>query len=112
MGGIGYGLTRAGVAGAIMIANAALSTDVGITASLYGGAIAAAAKAGIQNSTLMLNAIQSMPGGNMMLMYGPKIHNFTCGFIEGFTPSGPIGSNILSENIGWLGGWTTSKLLE
>ena len=82
-GGVGYGLTKAGIAGASMLANAALSTDVGITTSLYAGALTTAARAGMQNGALMLNALQSVPGvGNAMLMYGPEINRAGISIIE------------------------------
>ena len=103
MGGLAYGLTKAGIAGAGILAEAALSTEVGIKASLYGGSLLCAAQSGLRSGQLQLNAIQAIPGlGNMMLMYGPQMNAFGNGFLEGFMPSGPIGSINLHENIGWF----------
>ncbi|MGB4268285.1 MAG: LysM peptidoglycan-binding domain-containing protein [Spirochaetota bacterium] len=110
-GGMAYGLTKAGIAGAAMLMNAALSTEAGVTASLYAGAISAAVQSGIQNGTLMVNAIQSIPGiGNMMLMYGPQINQYGGAFINGFMPSGTSTFRDDYEALCWLIGWGVGEL--
>ena len=98
-GGIGYGLTKAGIAGLSMLANAALSTEPGITGSLYAEAITAAAREGIKNGTFMLNAIQSIPGiDNAILMYGPEITK-SMDIMMGTVPCPPSNQY---QNVGFL----------
>ena len=109
-GGIGYGLTKAGIAGISMLANAALSTEAGITGSLYAGALTSAVQAGMQNGTLMLNAIQSIPGvGNVMLMYGPQINQYGGAFISGYMPSGTSVFKNIKEFLIWYTGYKISN---
>ncbi|MEJ5362227.1 MAG: LysM peptidoglycan-binding domain-containing protein [Spirochaetota bacterium] len=52
IGGAAYGLTKAGITGAGMIMDAALATDTGIKASLYGGLLASGVRAGLENGSL------------------------------------------------------------
>ena len=101
MGGLAYGLTKAGIAGAGILAEAALSTEVGTKASLYGGSLLCAAQSGLRSGQLQLNAIQAIPGlGNMMLMYGPEMNAFGIGVIGGITPSAPSIPNNFYEAFG------------
>ncbi len=111
MGGVAYGLTRAGIAGAGMLAEVALATETGIKLSLYGGLLAYAARSGLQNGTLIPYAIQSIPGiGNMMLRYGPQINKYGGAFISGYMPSGTSTFRNLKEAGLWiLGNWLGLK---
>ena len=100
MGGLAYGLTKAGIAGAGILAEAALSTEVGIKASLYGGLLLCAAQSGLRSGQLQLNAIQAIPGlGNMMLMYVPELNMLGRGVIDGITKGTPPDMNTLLNPI-------------
>jgi len=108
MGGVAYGLTKAGIAGAGMVVDAALATDTGIKAMLYGGLLSHGIRSGLQNGTLIPYAIQSIPGiGNMMLQYGPQINQYGGAFISGYMPSGMPTFRNVYEGILWYIGYKT-----
>jgi len=112
-GGVGYGLTKAGIAGAGMLAEAALSTEVGTKAVLYGGSLLCAAQSGLRSGQLQLNAIQAIPGvGNAMLMYGPEMNQYGGAFINGFMPSGPLAFFNFKETLYYGSGYFIEKLLD
>ncbi len=84
--------------------DAALYPDIGIKASLYGGLLASAARAGLQNSSLIPVAIQSIPVvGNMMIRYGLQINMISRGIIDGITKGTPPDIHTLINPISRIG---------